>query len=67
MEHSKGKIRADVAHNKLVALGFTGSERPTQPKTVLACDFFTVDTVLLRRVSFSSSLRRARDESTLQD
>ena len=30
MEHSKGKIRADVAHDKLVALGFTGSERTTR-------------------------------------
>jgi hypothetical protein len=27
MERSKGKIRADVAHEKLIGLGFTGSER----------------------------------------
>jgi transposase len=27
MERSHGKIRADVAHEKLIALGFTGSER----------------------------------------
>ena len=30
MEHSKGKIRADVAHDKLLALGFQGSERTTR-------------------------------------
>ena len=28
VENSKGKIRADVAHEKLLALGFTGSEPP---------------------------------------
>jgi hypothetical protein len=30
VEASKGKIRADVAHEKLVAMGFTGSERTTR-------------------------------------
>jgi transposase len=30
MEHSKGKIRADVAHEKLLALGYVGSERTTR-------------------------------------
>ena len=30
MENSKGKIRADVAHEKLVAMGFTGSSRTTR-------------------------------------
>ncbi|WP_331459800.1 IS21 family transposase [Jatrophihabitans cynanchi] len=30
MEHSKGKIRADVAHEKLLALGYRGSERTTR-------------------------------------
>jgi hypothetical protein len=30
MEHSKGKIRADVAHDKLLALGFAGCERTTR-------------------------------------
>jgi hypothetical protein len=30
MERSKGKIRADVAHEKLAALGFQGSERTTR-------------------------------------
>jgi transposase len=30
MEHSKGKIRADKAHEKLLALGYGGSERTTR-------------------------------------
>ena len=30
VERSKGKVRADVAHDKLVAVGFTGSERTTR-------------------------------------
>lgn len=30
VERSKGKVRADVAHEKLLALGFTGSERTTR-------------------------------------
>jgi len=30
IERSNGKLRADVAHDKLVALGFTGSERTTR-------------------------------------
>ncbi len=30
MERSKGKIRADVAHDKLVTLGYQGSERTTR-------------------------------------
>ena len=30
VEESKGKVRADVAHDKLVALGYTGSERTTR-------------------------------------
>jgi hypothetical protein len=30
MEHSRGKIRADVAHDKLLALGYAGSERTTR-------------------------------------
>ena len=30
MEQSEGKIRADVVHDKLLALGFTGSERTTR-------------------------------------
>ncbi len=30
VDRSKGKVRADVAHGKLVALGYTGSERTTR-------------------------------------
>jgi len=30
IERSKGKIRADVAHDKIVAMGFAGSERTTR-------------------------------------
>lgn len=30
MERSRGKIRADVAHDKLVTLGYGGSERTTR-------------------------------------
>jgi transposase len=30
VERSKGKIRADVAHQRIVAMGFTGSERTTR-------------------------------------
>ena len=30
VEHSKGKIRADKAHEKLLALGYPGSERTTR-------------------------------------
>ena len=30
VDASKGKVRADVAHDKLVALGYTGSERTTR-------------------------------------
>ncbi|MDF3310895.1 IS21 family transposase [Rhodococcus sp. T2V] len=30
VEHSKGRVRADVAHDKLLALGFTGTERTTR-------------------------------------
>lgn len=30
METSKGKVRADVAHEKLVAMGYSGSERTTR-------------------------------------
>ena len=30
VDRSRGKVRADVAHDKLVALGYTGSERTTR-------------------------------------
>ena len=31
VDRSRGKIRADVAHQRLVAMGYMGSERTTQP------------------------------------
>src|SRR6478672_3432522 len=30
VEHSRGRIRADVVHDKLAALGYVGSERTTR-------------------------------------
>ena len=30
VEQSKGRIRADIAHDKLVAMGFAGSERSSR-------------------------------------
>ncbi|HWT48255.1 MAG TPA: IS21 family transposase, partial [Mycobacterium sp.] len=30
VDRSRGKVRADVAHDKLIALGYTGSERTTR-------------------------------------
>src|ERR1700756_4947657 len=30
VERSRGKVRADVAHGKLIALGYTGCERTTR-------------------------------------
>jgi Transposase and inactivated derivatives len=33
VEQSKGKIRADVAHEKIAAMGFTGSDRTTRRAT----------------------------------
>lgn len=33
VDRSKGKIRADVAHDKLVGLGYAGSKRTT-PRAV---------------------------------
>jgi hypothetical protein len=30
VERSKGRVRADVAHEKIAAMGFTGSERTTR-------------------------------------
>src|ERR671931_2388831 len=30
VERSRGKIRADVAHHRLVAMGYVGSERTTR-------------------------------------
>jgi len=36
MEASNGKIRADVAHDKLVAMGYAGSERTTRRAVAVA-------------------------------
>jgi hypothetical protein len=33
VERSKGKVRADVAHGKLLALGYGGSERTTRARS----------------------------------
>ena len=37
MEASNGKVRADVAHDKLVAMGYTGSERTTRRAVAAVC------------------------------
>ena len=42
VERSKGKVRADVAHDKLVALGYTGSERTTRRAVAAAKAAFRV-------------------------
>ncbi|HEX6597509.1 MAG TPA: IS21 family transposase [Acidimicrobiales bacterium] len=36
MDQSRGKVRADVAHDKLVAMGFGGSERTTRRAVAVA-------------------------------
>jgi hypothetical protein len=36
VEASHGKVRADVAHDKLLALGYTGSERTTRRAVAVA-------------------------------
>lgn len=36
MEQSKGKVRADVAHEKLLAMGYNGSERTTRRAVAVA-------------------------------
>ena len=40
MERSRGKLRADVAHDKLVALGYRGSERTTRRAVAAARQAF---------------------------
>ena len=30
VDRSKGKVRADISHDRLVAMGFTGTERTTR-------------------------------------
>lgn len=49
MEHSKGKIRADVAHDKLVALGYSGSERTTRRAVAKARAAFKAGRVRVHR------------------
>jgi len=40
MEQSQGKIRADVAHDKLCAMGYAGSERTTRRAVAAAREAF---------------------------
>jgi hypothetical protein len=40
VERSRGKLRADVAHDKLVALGYRGSERTTRRAVAAARQAF---------------------------
>ncbi len=36
VDRSKGKIRADVAHDKITAMGYAGSERTTRREVAKA-------------------------------
>jgi transposase len=49
MDHSKGKIRADVAHEKLLALGYTGSERTTRRAVAVVRTAYRVGRVRVHR------------------
>ncbi len=49
MEHSKGKIRADVAHDKLLALGYQGSERTTRRAVASVRSAFTSGRIRVHR------------------
>ena len=49
MEHSKGKIRADIAHDKLLALGYLGSERTTRRAVAAARAAFKSGRVRVHR------------------
>ena len=49
VERSKGKVRADVAHGKLVALGFTGSERTTRRAVAVVKASYRVGRVRVHR------------------
>lgn len=49
VERSKGKVRADVAHDKLVALGFTGSERTTRRAVAVVKANYRVGRVRVHR------------------
>ena len=49
VKHSKGKIRADKAHEKLLALGYQGSERTTRRAVRDAKDAFNLGQVRVHR------------------
>jgi len=49
MEHSKGKIRADVAHDKLLGLGYQGSERTTRRAVATVRSAFKAGRVRVHR------------------
>jgi transposase len=49
MEHSVGKIRADKAHEKLLALGYAGSERTTRRAVAAARREFKAGRVRVHR------------------
>ena len=49
MEHSRGKVRADKAHEKLLALGYAGSERTTRRAVAAARREFQVGRVRVHR------------------
>jgi transposase len=49
VERSHGKVRADVAHEKLLALGYTGSERSTRRAVAKAKEAYRVGRVRVHR------------------
>ena len=49
IDRSKGKLRADVAHDKLAALGYTGSERTTRRATAQVRRSFKAGRVRVHR------------------
>jgi hypothetical protein len=49
VEHSRGKIRADKAHPKLLALGYAGSERTTRRAVAEAKRAFKAGRVRVHR------------------
>lgn len=49
VERSAGRVRADVAHDKLVALGFTGSERTTRRAVAVVKANYRVGRVRVHR------------------
>ena len=49
VERSAGKVRADVAHDKLVGLGFTGSERTTRRAVAVVKASYRVGRVRVHR------------------